>query len=72
MRRKRVYKRVLQGLLLDMQHLKQKYDAEECKEIAKKIEQAIERNDEEDLEFDGEDFIITGGNVNVEILEEEL
>ena len=55
-----------------MQHLKQKYDAEECKEIAKKIEQAIERNDEEDLEFDGEDFIITGGNVNVEILEEEL
>ena len=42
--------------------------------MVKKIEQAIERNDGQDLEFDGEDFIITGGNrnINVQMLEEEL
>ncbi len=42
--------------------------------MVKTIEQAIKRNDEQDLEFDGEDFIITGGNgsINVQMLEEEL
>lgn len=69
MRRKKVYKRTLDALLQDVYQLSEKLQDQECGELYRKIQEALEREEEEDLEFDGDDFIIAGGSGQVQVLE---
>ena len=69
MRRKRVYRHTLEGLLQEINQLHQKLESKETGDIVAKIQEAMEREEEEDLELEGDDFIIDGSSGQVQVLE---
>ena len=69
MRRKRVYRHTLEGLLQEISQLHQKLESKETGDIVARIQEAMEREEEEDLELEGDDFIIDGSSGQVQVLE---
>jgi hypothetical protein len=49
MRRKKLYKQTLDSLLQDVYQLTEKLQDQECSELYRKIQEALDREEEEDL-----------------------
>jgi len=69
MRRKKEYRQSLETLLELISQLHQTRPSDETGEMVHFIQRAFDKQEEEDLELEGDDFIIAGGSGHMQVLE---